>query len=164
MISTDLILMGLRATQLLFAIILMGLTAYVTNWYNVDTLTMPPAQVAWLLFSSLFAIATVGYIELTARFVPKYSHVFAVLALESLAAVFHFAGLVALGVFLNSLFFCRGSVCGAARASVAFGAFEFALFSATAGMTAMTLLRSKRGGAPPAKTVQLEVREKDRLP
>lgn len=46
--------------------------------------------------------------------------------------LFYFAGFIALSVFISKLLFCRGTVCGAARADVVFGAFEFALWGATA--------------------------------
>lgn len=49
--------------------------------------------------------------------------------------LFYFAGFVALGVFLSKLLFCRGAVCGSARAVTVFGAFEFALWAATAAFT-----------------------------
>lgn len=60
------------------------------------------------------------------------SHPIVAMALEVLNALFYFAGFIALAVFMSRLLFCRGSVCGAAQASVAFGAFEFALWTASA--------------------------------
>lgn len=49
--------------------------------------------------------------------------------------LFYFAGFVALAVFLSKLLFCRGAVCGSARAATAFGAFEFVLWGVTAAFT-----------------------------
>lgn len=65
------VILGLRAVQLLFAIIIMGLSAYVANWYNVDTLTSSPSQINWLLFSSIYTIISVAYLELAPRFMPR---------------------------------------------------------------------------------------------
>lgn len=50
---------------------------------------------------------------------------------------------MALSVFLTKLLFCRGAVCGSARAVTVFGAFEFALWAATA---AFTLKDAVKGG------------------
>ncbi|KAI2471821.1 membrane-associating domain-containing protein [Annulohypoxylon bovei var. microspora] len=132
MISASLIILGIRAAQLFFAFIVMALTAYVANWYNVDTLTSSPSQVNWLLAVSVFTIISVLYLELTPRFAPKLSHQFVAMGLEACNALFYFAGFIALSVFMSRLLFCRGSVCGAAQASIAFGAFEFLLWTVSA--------------------------------
>lgn len=62
-------------------------------------------------------------------------HPWAVLALETTNVIFYFAGFIALAVFLSKLLFCRGAVCGSARAATAFSSFEFALWAATAVLT-----------------------------
>lgn len=49
--------------------------------------------------------------------------------------IFYFSGFIALGVFLSHLLFCRGAVCGSARAATVFGSFEFCLWAATAALT-----------------------------
>ncbi|KAI1471533.1 membrane-associating domain-containing protein [Daldinia caldariorum] len=130
--NSNMITLGIRAAQLVFGIILLGLTGYVAHWYNVDTLTSSPSQINLLLFSSLLTILSVFYLELAARFVPKISHPLAALGLIGLNAILHFAGFIALAVFMSRLLFCRGSVCGSARASIAFGAIEFLLWTASA--------------------------------
>ncbi|OTA57292.1 hypothetical protein K449DRAFT_437571 [Hypoxylon sp. EC38] len=131
MISTNIVILGIRAAQLVFAIIVMALTAYVAHWYNVDTLTSSPSQINWLLAVSIFTIVSVAYLELTPRFVPRLSHQMVAVGIEATNAVFYFSGFIALAVFMSRLLFCRGSVCGAARASIAFGAFEFLLWTAS---------------------------------
>lgn len=60
------------------------------------------------------------------------SHPYAAVSLEFTNVLFYFSGFIALAVFISNLLFCRGSVCGAARADVAFGAFEFCLWGASA--------------------------------
>ncbi|KAI1376136.1 membrane-associating domain-containing protein [Hypoxylon crocopeplum] len=142
MISSNVIILGIRAAQLLFAFIVMGLTAYVAHWYNVDTLTSSPSQVNWLLAVSLFTIFSVFYLELAPRFVPKVSHPMVAMGLESGNALFYFAGFIALAVFMSRLLFCRGSVCGAAQATIAFGAFEFLLWTASAIIMGKELVKS----------------------
>jgi hypothetical protein len=71
--------------------------------------------------------------------VPHFSvfHPYAHITLEVLNALFYFAGFIALGVFISGLLFCRGAVCSSAQASVAFGAFEWILWTATAVLAGM---------------------------
>ncbi|OTB11326.1 hypothetical protein K445DRAFT_77730 [Daldinia sp. EC12] len=133
--ASNMITLGIRAAQLVFGIILLGLTAYVAHWYNVDTLTSSPSQINLLLFASLFTIVSVLYLELAPRFVPKISHPLVALGLTASNAIFHFAGFIALAVFMSKLLFCRGSVCGSAQASIAFGAIEFLLWTTSAVFT-----------------------------
>ncbi|KAI0096521.1 membrane-associating domain-containing protein [Daldinia grandis] len=130
--SSNIVFLAIRVAQLVFGIILLGLTAYVAHWYNVDTLTSSPSQINLLLFASLYTIVSVLYLELAPRFVPKISHPMAAFALTTTNALFHFAGFVALAVFMSKLLFCRGSVCGSAQAGIAFGAMEFLLWTASA--------------------------------
>ena len=68
--------------------------------------------------------------------------------------LFYFAGFVALAVFLTHLLFCRGAVCGSARAATVFSSFNFLLWTATAALTIKDALkggfaglRMGRGGA-----------------
>lgn len=61
--------------------------------------------------------------------------------------IFYFSGFIALAVFISKLLFCRGTVCGAARADVVFGAFEFALWIGTSAFLAKDVVKSGfRGG------------------
>lgn len=83
-------------------------------------------------------------------------HPWAVLGLEATNTIFFFSGFVALAAFLSKLLFCRGAVCGSARAATAFGAFEFCLWAATAAFTFKDALRGGfaglRGGRRPGNT------------
>ncbi|KAI1632616.1 membrane-associating domain-containing protein [Biscogniauxia mediterranea] len=153
MVSSSVIILGLRAAQLVFAFIVMGLSAYVAHWYNADTLTSPPSQISWLLFVSIFTIISVGYLELAPRFMPRATHPYAALALEFSNLLFYFAGFIALSVFISKLLFCRGSVCGAAQADVAFGAFEFLLWAGSAALMGKDVL--KQGFRRPATQAPL---------
>ncbi|KAI0013311.1 membrane-associating domain-containing protein [Xylariaceae sp. FL0662B] len=132
MVTSNVMILGLRAAQIFFALIVMALSAYVANWYNVDTLTSSPSQVNFLLFSSLFTMVSILYLELTPRFAPRVSHPYAAMSLEILNALFYLGGFIALAVFMSRLLFCRGSVCGSAKADIAFGAIEFLLWTGSA--------------------------------
>lgn len=74
------------------------------------------------------------------------SHPWAVLALEVTNVLFYFAGFVALAVFLTHLLFCRGAVCGSARAATVFSSFNFVLWTATAALTIKDALKGGFAG------------------
>ncbi|KAI0112119.1 membrane-associating domain-containing protein [Nemania sp. FL0031] len=162
MFSTNIIVLGLRVAQFTLAFVVLGLTAYVANWYNVDTMSTPPPQVGWLLFVALFNIISIGVLEGLPRFAPRFFHPYAALSLDFGNALFYLAGFLALSTFMSRLLFCRGSVCSAARADVAFSIFEFLLWAATTFFTAKDVFKKGLGfrrskntqaplGAPPMK-------------
>lgn len=161
--SSNIVFLAIRAAQLIFGIILLGLTAYVAHWYNVDTLTTSPSQINLLLFASLYTIVSVLYLELAPRFVPKISHPMAAFGLTTSNALFHFAGFIALSVFMSKLLFCRGSVCGSAQASIAFGAMEFLLWTASAIFTGKEVVQGgflpKRGAKSQSPLKSSEMKE-----
>jgi hypothetical protein len=47
---------------------------------------------------------------------------------------------------MQHLLFCRDAVCHAARADVAFGAFSFAVWSASAVLGVLEVLQARKGG------------------
>ncbi|KAK7744743.1 hypothetical protein SLS62_010100 [Diatrype stigma] len=143
------LLVGLRAAQLVSALIVMSLMAYVADWYNAATLTMAPPQINWLLACSVISIFSLGYLEGAKRFFPRAFHSTAALALEAVNALFFFSGFVYLAVFIGKLLFCRGSVCGAARASAVFGALAFLLWCASAALAARTVAQVGAGVSLP---------------
>ncbi|RYP52595.1 hypothetical protein DL768_002245 [Monosporascus sp. mg162] len=140
---------GLRAAQLVSAFVTLAVTAYVADWYHGDNLTSPPAQVNWLLICSVFSVWSIGYLEGAKRFCPRAFHPFAALGLESVNALFHLFGFVYLAVFISRLLFCWGSVCGAARAGVAFGALGFLLWVASAALAAREIIRGETSPSSP---------------
>ncbi len=75
-----------------------------------------------------------------------------VVAIEGINALLYFAGFIALAVFLNGLLFCRGNVCGSARAATAFSALSFGAWAASAALTAMTLIKGGLRRAPNPRT------------
>ncbi|KKY30580.1 hypothetical protein UCDDA912_g09438 [Diaporthe ampelina] len=162
------LMLALRAVQGVFAVVILGLSAYVANWYNIDTLTSSPSQVNFLVFVPLFSLISIAYLEAVPKFMPKFSHPWAVLALEVTNVLFYFAGFVALAVFLTHLLFCRGAVCGSARAATVFSSFNFLLWTATAALTIKDALkggfaglRSGRGGAGQGMPMQQNAQMKE---
>ncbi|RYO84710.1 hypothetical protein DL766_003419 [Monosporascus sp. MC13-8B] len=134
---------GLRAAQLVSAFATLALTAYVADWYNSETLTASPAQINWLLACSVFSVGSIGYLEGAKRFHPRAFHSFAALCLECINALFYLFGFVYLAAFISRLLFCWGSVCGAARGGVAFGALGFLFWVASAALAAREVIRGR---------------------
>ncbi|KAI0422400.1 membrane-associating domain-containing protein [Xylaria grammica] len=141
MYSSNIVVLGLRVAQFTLGFVVLGLSAYVANWYNVDTMSPPPAQIDWLLFVSLFTIISIGVLEGVPKFAPRFFHPYAALSLEFSNALFYFAGFIALSTFMGNLLYCRGSVCSAARADVAFGIFEFLLWVASTIITSRDIFK-----------------------
>jgi len=123
------LLLPLRIAQFVFSIVVLGLSAYVAHWYDVDTLTTSPSQINFLVFVPVFSFLSMIYLEVVPRFMQKASHPYAHLAFEVLNALFYFAGFISLAVFIGKLLFCRGSVCAAARADAVFAAFNWLLWT-----------------------------------
>ncbi|MCJ1373337.1 hypothetical protein MMC20_004565 [Loxospora ochrophaea] len=136
----------LRAAQLLLAIIALGLTSYVANWYNTRTLTPSPSQINFLVFTSVFALLASVYLLLTSLTSRLPTHKFATLALDSLTMLFWFAGFIALAVFLGGLSVCVGNVCRSAQAAVVFGALEWLLWMGSAVFAALHAWRTRGMG------------------
>ncbi|KAL2179914.1 uncharacterized protein P884DRAFT_176489, partial [Thermothelomyces heterothallicus CBS 202.75] len=125
----------LRTIQGLFALLVLILSAIVANWYNTSTNYLPPSQISFLLFAAVWSILSIFCIE-----------TYIAASLDLTNTLFYLAGFAALAAFLNSLLFCRGDVCRAAQADVAFGAFSFATWAASAALTCTEVVRARRAG------------------
>ncbi|EXF80165.1 hypothetical protein CaCOL14_000502 [Colletotrichum acutatum] len=125
------LILPLRIVQGVLALVILGLSAFIANWYNMDTMTSSPSQVNFLVFVPLWSFISIAYLELVPKFAPRASHPWGAVAFELLNVLFYFAGFIALAVFLSKLLFCRGTVCAAARADTVLAAFEFALWAGT---------------------------------
>ena len=64
------------------------------------------------------------------------------MVVEVINVLFYFGGMIALAVFLNSLLFCRGAVCAAARADAGISGVMWLLFTATAVLNGMDTFKS----------------------
>ncbi|KAI9691947.1 MAG: hypothetical protein M1820_009655 [Bogoriella megaspora] len=113
-----------RITQVVFAIIVLGLTAYVANWWNRWYHHMSPSEINFLIFSSVWSLLALAYLVLAPWRFPDAAHKFAVLAVEGVTMIFWFAGFVSAAVFLSNRA-CYGRVCNVAKAGTAFAAFEW---------------------------------------
>ncbi|CZR54048.1 uncharacterized protein PAC_03931 [Phialocephala subalpina] len=153
------LLLPLRIAQGIFAIVVMGLSAYVAHWYDSDTLTASPSQINFLIFVPLFSFLSLVYLELSPRFMAKVSHPYGHLGLSLLNVLFYFAGFIALAVFLGKLLFCRGSVCAAARADAVFAAFSWMLWTASTALLALDMFKGGFKGMRTDKEAKVAMKE-----
>ncbi|TDZ25070.1 hypothetical protein C8034_v001605 [Colletotrichum sidae] len=148
------LILPLRIVQGSLALVILALSAYVANWYNMDTMTSSPTQVNFLVFVPIWSFLSILYLEVVPRFAPRASHPWGAVAFELLNVLFYFAGFIALAVFLSKLLFCRGAVCAAARADTVLAALQFALWSGTALLMVKDVFKTgfrkpTAGGPPP---------------
>lgn len=140
----------LRIVQALFAIIVLGLSAYAVSQYNALNdnyyYAVSPSRLNFMVFVSLWTLLVVTFITVASRFVPKLSHPFVVLALDALTMLFWFAGFIALAVSVSAFgAICYGHLCDSMRAATAFGAFEWLLFAATTVLGALNFRKGHSG-------------------
>ncbi|KAK4156693.1 membrane-associating domain-containing protein [Chaetomidium leptoderma] len=147
------LMLVIRVIQAVCALVVLALSGSVAKWYNTATAFSSPPQINFLLFGAIWSFFSLSCIEVLPRFLTRSKSTYIAAPFDLTNTLFSFAGFVALAVFLQGLLFCRGAVCHAARADVAFGAFSFALWTASAVMTALEIVRAKRtGGGLPAGT------------
>jgi hypothetical protein len=84
------LLLPLRAVQAVFAVVILGLSGYgkkmrsmrfivdfdtneytVAHWYDADTLTASPSQINFLIFTPLFTLLSIAYLEITPRWAKR---------------------------------------------------------------------------------------------
>ncbi|KAL8679979.1 MAG: hypothetical protein Q9186_003795 [Xanthomendoza sp. 1 TL-2023] len=147
----ELIGLVLRGLQTLFAIISLGLNAYLCS--NNAFYRSSPSQINFLLFTSIWTLfPALPFLAFGTRFLPanansKIAHV----AMDAVTMLFWFAGFIALAVWYNDLPFCYGKVCNVIVASIVFGAFEWILFSISTAFSALDWWRT-RGNSSAVKT------------
>ncbi|KAL4894632.1 membrane-associating domain-containing protein [Aspergillus ambiguus] len=136
-----------RVIQVVFAIIILGLTAYIisdaTGGY-VDIINFMLFNAVWTAF-----VAT-PYLAAGPVLVPNFPHRFVVPAVDAVTALFWFAGFIALATWLPPPKYCSSGLCNAGQAAVAFGAFEWALFLATTVYNTLRALRNRSSEGPTA--------------
>lgn len=147
--AMDFLLLPLRATQFLLAIISLGLDAYVNHWYRTRSLIgSSPSQVNFLIFASVWTLLLIPFLLLTPRFFPSPHQSLIALGLEGVSWVFWLAGWVALERYKSNLELCWGGICRTMVAGIVFGALEWVLFSITLVLAAIHAFRERRSGAP----------------
>ncbi|RMJ23294.1 hypothetical protein PHISP_05844 [Aspergillus sp. HF37] len=130
---------ALRAVQLVFAIVVLGLTAHVVSWDPWRS------TVDFMLFNGIWStfLAT-PFLTLAPVYFSAIGHRFLVLAVEVLTMIFWFAGFIALAASLPPTRACHWIVCSELQAATVFGAFEWALFTCTTILALLGVLPSRR--------------------
>ncbi|KAL8991608.1 MAG: hypothetical protein Q9177_000011 [Variospora cf. flavescens] len=144
----DLVPLVLRGLQLLFAIILLGMTGYLVSnttgrYYGYHFSS--PSQVAFMLFNAVWTLfPALPYLALGPRFLPSsFNNKVIHLTLDALTAIFWFAGFIALAAWYGDHDYCLGRACGVIVATCVFGAFEWLLFTATTVLNGIDFNRSR---------------------
>ncbi|OIW28135.1 hypothetical protein CONLIGDRAFT_463879 [Coniochaeta ligniaria NRRL 30616] len=126
-----------------FAIIELGLTAYVVSVFDAGLFNNSPSQVDFLLFCSIWSLLVLAYVGLTPLYYTRLFHKLASLVLLAITTIFWFAGSTALAADFGAPS-CHGNrLCGSIEASIAFGFFLFALFAFLTALDAIETMRSR---------------------
>ncbi|KAK4167405.1 membrane-associating domain-containing protein [Cladorrhinum sp. PSN259] len=137
------LLLPIRIFQGLFSTLVLALSAFVAHWYNTTTVVSSPTQINFLLFIGTFSVLSIACLEIFPRIFPRAAaNPYIALGVEFTNVLFWFAGWVALAVFLSKLLFCRGAVCHAAQADVAFGAMAWMSWTGSAGILAASVFKA----------------------
>ncbi|KAI1800331.1 marvel domain-containing protein [Daldinia bambusicola] len=129
-----------------FAIIELGLTAYVASGYDgwFGWGGYSPSRVNFMIFNSVWSLLVLLYVGVTPLYLTSIFHRLVALALNAITTIFWFAGAIALAVFVGGPYDCRANTfCGSAEAAVAFGFFLWALFMVLTVIDAIDSLRSR---------------------
>ncbi|KAF9633928.1 hypothetical protein BFW01_g4823 [Lasiodiplodia theobromae] len=132
----------LRIVQAVFTVIVLGLTAYVCDWWTSHWMAASPAEVNYLIFVSVWTILALAYLIVAPARFPAAAHKFAILGVEALTMLFWFAGFIALAVWLTDRW-CFGNVCASARAATVIGAFEWLAFAATTVLASLHVWKTR---------------------
>ncbi|KAF2844760.1 hypothetical protein T440DRAFT_473134 [Plenodomus tracheiphilus IPT5] len=142
------IVLGLRGVQLLFSIIVLGLSAYL-----IDNYLWSPHSVNFMLFTSLWTLLAVAYLALAPTRFPRAAHKFAILGVEFLTMLFWFAAFVAVAVRWGDTWWGplgKGTFYSVGVAAIVFSAFLWLSFVITTALAALHVRGSSRNDTAPA--------------
>jgi len=131
MVNTQVFAFPLRIVQVIFAIIELGLTAYVVHAWD-NSYWSSPSQANFLLFCSIWTILALLYLIFAPLRFPTLAHQYAILGVDAVTMIFWFAGFIAFAVLIDD-WGCgtRWGFCRVSQAAAVFGAFEWLLFAAS---------------------------------
>ncbi|RMZ70758.1 MARVEL-like domain [Pyrenophora seminiperda CCB06] len=136
------LVLGLRGVQVLFSIIVLGLSAYLVDAYVGWT----PASVAFMLFTSIWTLLAVAYLILAPMRFPAAAHKFAIAAVEFVTMVFWFAAFVAVAARWSGYWWVgrHSTFHNAGVAAIVFGAFTWLTFVITTVLSALHIRSAPR--------------------
>ncbi|KAK3939158.1 marvel domain-containing protein [Diplogelasinospora grovesii] len=134
-----------------FAIIELGLMAYVVTPYDHAWWGGPPSVESFMLFNAIWSLLVLLYVGLTPLYLVRLHHRLAALALEWVTMIFWFAGSIALAAYWGSPSCGASTYCGSLEAAVAFGFFLWALFLFLVVLDTIEAMRSRGHATTTAK-------------
>ncbi|KAF3017740.1 hypothetical protein G7054_g795 [Neopestalotiopsis clavispora] len=138
-----------HAVAAVFAIIELGLTAYVASGFHWGWWSSSPSQVNFMVFNSVWSLLVLAYVGITPIYMTSIFHKLAALALNVITTIFWFAGSIALAVAIGGPYNCGANTyCGSEEAAIAFGFFLWVLFMVLTIVDALEALRSRGHNAP----------------
>lgn len=106
-----------------------------------------PSQFAFMLFTTIWSILVLVYIAVTPVVLPSLFIPIVSLGLLALTMLFWFAGSIAMAVLIG-VPDCNGNnFCQSAQAGVAFGFFNWIIFTGLTVLEGMGVMRSRGPGA-----------------
>ncbi|KAK6201856.1 hypothetical protein LQW54_009266 [Pestalotiopsis sp. IQ-011] len=139
----------IHAVAAVFAIIELGLTAYVASALHWGWWSSSPSQVNFMVFNSVWSLLVLAYVGITPIYMTSVFHKLAALVLNVITTIFWFAGSIALAVSIGGPWRCGGDTfCGSVEAAIAFGFFLWVLFMVLTIVDALEALRSRGHNAP----------------
>ncbi|KAH6885928.1 hypothetical protein B0T10DRAFT_88747 [Thelonectria olida] len=148
----------LRGLQVVLALTSIGLSSYVVHWFMMTSRTSSFAPFSFLIFTSVFSILSVIYLEAAPRFAPRLSHSYVSITVEMLNTAFYFGGFIAIAVFIGNLQFCQGTVCSAGRADTVMAAAQFTSWIATTFLLAKDMF-IRAGAKKSTKDINHEMQQ-----
>jgi hypothetical protein len=145
------IVLGLRGVQVLFSIIVLGLTAYIVDQYTNPWASWSPHSLNFMLFTSVWTLLAVAYLTLAPTRFPRAAHKFAIAAVEFLTMLFWFSAFISVAVLWRDIYWGHGHGtfhnCGVA--AIVFSAFLWLTFLVTTVISALHIRNSSRGSTAP---------------
>ena len=156
----------LRVVSILLALSELGINAYVVYYADDYFYEDPygdwgvnhntPPQLAFLLFASVWSLLVLLYVTLAPFYLitggenashikKNLTHRYAIIALDTITAIFWLAGWIALAELIGGPQTCT-TFCAAVQASVAFAAFLWATFAASGVIEIWHLWKRGRNG------------------
>jgi len=144
----------LRGVQAVFAIIVLGLSAYVASvvsgsgqvcdfGYCADYNIPVPPQIDYILFCSIWSLLVVIALGVVPIFVSALSHPIISTAVDGLTTIFWFAGAIALAVYTGVFVGDTPSWYQALQAAVAFSFFTWLAFLAALVLDILAIFKGE---------------------
>lgn len=101
MAFNSIIILPLRITQALFALLVLILLAY--SSHNWSYYSYSPSSINFLIFVSVWTLLALIYLILAPMRFQRYAHKYAILGIEAITMLFWFAGFIALAALLSDV-------------------------------------------------------------